>query len=130
MKKYFVRETDEPVKFGDVINLTFYKDLEDGKVTIEKEVKFSEATLDWLIEMQFVEERDAEDDAPLIDFSDDECDECIHDELLNEICEDQYEQIKKITEFLNEVTEMKESLEKLWKLYNRKNKKPAKLKKK
>jgi hypothetical protein len=67
MKKYFVVETDEVCEFGDVLNLTFFKELEDGKVTVEKEVKFTEDTMDWIIEMGFVEEREVEEN-DLIDF--------------------------------------------------------------
>jgi aconitase B len=69
MKKYFVVETDEAIEFGDVVNLTFFKEIEDGKVTIEKEVEFNEDTMDMLIEMGFVEEREVEEN-DLIDFSD------------------------------------------------------------
>lgn len=78
MKKYFVVETDEVCEFGDVLNLTFFKELEDGKVTVEKEVKFTEDTMDWMIEMGFVEEREVEEEGvntpenDLIDFGDDE----------------------------------------------------------
>ena len=69
MKKYFCVETDEPVNFGDVLHLTFCKDVENGKVTVEKEITFTEDTLDWMIEMGFVKERDAEDeDNDLLDF--------------------------------------------------------------
>lgn len=68
MKKYFVVETDEAIEFGDVVNLTFFKEIEDGKVTIEKEVEFNEDTMDLLIEMGFVEEREEEKD--LLDFED------------------------------------------------------------
>ena len=68
MKKYFVVETDEAIEFGDVVNLTFFKEIEDGKVTIEKEVEFNEDSMDMLIEMGFVEEREEEDD--LLDFED------------------------------------------------------------
>lgn len=77
MKKYFVVETDEVCEFGDVLNLTFFKDLEDGRVTVEKEVKFSEDTMDWMIEMGFVQEREVEDekDNDLIDFDDEPCEE-------------------------------------------------------
>lgn len=70
MKKYFVKETDESVEFGDVLSVTFVKKTEDGKVTIEKEMEFNEDTLDLLIEMDIVEERDTEED-DLIDFEDD-----------------------------------------------------------
>ena len=68
MKKYFVVETDEAIEFGDVVNLTFFKEIEDGKVTIEKEVEFNEDSMDMLIEMGFVEEREEEND--LLDFED------------------------------------------------------------
>ncbi len=70
MKKYFVVETDEVCEFGDVLNLTFFKDLEDGRVTVEKEVKFTEDTMDWMIEMDFVQEREVEEEEEndLIDF--------------------------------------------------------------
>ena len=71
MKKYFVVETDEICEFGDVLNLTMFKELEDGKVTVEKEVEFNESTMDWMIEMGFVEEREVEEN-DLIDFSDEQ----------------------------------------------------------
>lgn len=72
MKKYFVVETDEAIEFGDVVNLTFFKGIEDGKVTIEKEVEFNEDTMDILIEMGFVEEREVEEE-DLIDLEDESC---------------------------------------------------------
>ena len=72
MKKYFVVETDEAIEFGDVVNLTFFKEIEDGKVTIEKEVEFNEITMDLLIKMGFVEEREVKEE-DLIDFEDDPC---------------------------------------------------------
>ena len=100
MKKYFVVETDEVCEFGDVLNLTFFKDLEDGRVTVEKEVKFTEDTMDWMIEMGFVQEREVEEEEEndLIDFGDDYCP---HNDLLNEICEDQ-EKFEKKLEILEE----------------------------
>jgi hypothetical protein len=72
MKKYFVVETDEAIEFGDVVNLTFFKEIEDGKVTIEKEVEFNKDTMALLIEMGFVEVREVEEE-DLIDFEDDSC---------------------------------------------------------
>lgn len=72
MKKYFVVETDEAIEFGEVVNLTLFKELEDGKVTIEKDVEFTEDSKDWLIEMGFVEEREVEEE-DLIDFKDGPC---------------------------------------------------------
>ena len=72
MKKYFVVETDEAIEFGDVVNLTFFKEIEDGKVTIEKEVEFNKDTMALLIGMGFVEVREVEEE-DLIDFEDDPC---------------------------------------------------------
>ena len=71
MKKYFVVETDEVCEFGDVLHLVFFKEIKDGKVTVEKDVEFSEDTMDWLIEMGFVEEREVEEN-DLIDFGNEE----------------------------------------------------------
>ena len=72
MKKYFVVETDEVIEFGDVVSLTFFKETENGKVTIENEVEFNKDTMDLLIKMGFVEEREVEEE-DLIDFEDDPC---------------------------------------------------------
>ena len=72
MKKYFVVETDEAIEFGEVVNLTLFKEIEDGKVTIEKEVEFNKDTMDLLIEMGFVEVREVEEE-DLIDFEDEPC---------------------------------------------------------
>ena len=72
MKKYFVVETDEAIEFGEMVNVAFFKELEDGKVTIEKEVEFNEITMDLLIKMGFVEECEVEEE-DLIDFEDDPC---------------------------------------------------------
>ena len=73
MKKYFVIETDEVCEFGDVLNLTMFKELEDGKVTVEKKVEFNENTMNWMIEMGFVQEREVEEN-DLIDFGEKPCD--------------------------------------------------------
>ena len=72
MKKYFVVETDEVIEFGEVVNITLFKELKDGKVTIEKDVEFTEDSKDRLIELGFVEEREVEED-DLIDFGDEPC---------------------------------------------------------
>lgn len=77
MKKYYCVETDEQVNFGDNLNLTFFKETEDGKVTVEKNIAFTEDILDWMIEMGFVEEREVGEDedkenTDLIDFGGEE----------------------------------------------------------
>ena len=77
MKKYFVVETDEAIEFGDVVSLTFFKETEDGKVTIEKDVEFNENSMDLLIETGFIEERETEEEEDvnndLLDFEDSPC---------------------------------------------------------
>lgn len=70
MKKYFVKETEEEIEFGEEVQLSFKKELEDGQVTVEKTVMFSADTVNWLIEMEVVEEREVEDD--LLDFGEDD----------------------------------------------------------
>ena len=59
--------------------VSFDKELEDGNVTFEKELKMEPATAVLLIEMGILEERDVEDD--LIDFDEEEDDCC--EELAN-----------------------------------------------
>ena len=70
MKKYFIKETDELVELGDVIVVEFSKELEDGNVTVEKEIKVTEDTIEGLIELDIIEEREEKPD--LIDFSDED----------------------------------------------------------
>jgi len=74
MKKYFVVETDEAIEFGDVVSLTFFKETENGKVTIEKDVEFNENSMGLLIETGFIEERETEEEEDvnndLLDFGD------------------------------------------------------------
>lgn len=62
MKKYFCIETNEQVNFGDELHLTFFKETENGKVTVEKSITFTEDTLDQLIELGFIEEREVEEE--------------------------------------------------------------------
>jgi len=69
MKKYFVVETDEPVEYGDSITVSLFKEIEGGTVTVEKDIAFNEQTQGWLVEMGYVEEREANEDN-LLDFDD------------------------------------------------------------
>ena len=73
MKKLFMTGTDEQVELGDVIAVTCEKEIEDGKVTIEKEVKLTELIVPILIEMGIIEEdqEENEDEEELINFSED-----------------------------------------------------------
>jgi len=79
MKKYFCIETNEQVNFGDELHLTFFKETENGKVTVEKSITFAEDTLDQLIELGFIEEREVEEEEDntleddLLDFDETPC---------------------------------------------------------
>ena len=70
MKKLFIKETDEVVEFGDVIQIGFQKVLEDGEVNVEKEMKLTPATVAMLLELGIIEEKEVENDN-LIDFNED-----------------------------------------------------------
>ena len=128
MKKYFVTETDEICNFGDSLHLTFFKDIENGKVTVEKDIEFNEGTMDWMIEMGFVKERGVEDeeDDGLIHFDDN----CPHEDLLQEICEDQEAMEKRLNELEKFVQGMYKELKKMIELEIQKEKKTAKPQKK
>lgn len=93
MKKYFVVETDEVCEFGDVLHLVFFKEIKGGKVTVEKDVEFSEDTMDWMIEMGFVQECEVEE-KELIDFED--CDNCVYGKMLNDLIEGQEDAEKRL----------------------------------
>lgn len=69
MKKYFVKETEEEILFGEELSLTFHKEMEDGKVTVVKDIMLTEETLEPLINMGFIEECEAdEEENELLDF--------------------------------------------------------------
>lgn len=73
MKKYFVKETDELVELGDVFQVAFEKELEDGKVTVEKEFELEdENDLELLINLGVIEEKEEEESSeePLVDLAD------------------------------------------------------------
>jgi hypothetical protein len=100
MRKLFIKETDEVVENGDVVVVSFDKELEDGNVTFEKELKMEPATAVLLIELGILEERDVEDD--LIDFDEEEDDYC--EELAN-----LYEEVGAIEARVTELEETWES---------------------
>ena len=99
MKKYFVVETDEICEFGDELHLNLFKEIEGGKVTVEKDVEFNENTMGLLIEMGFVEEREVNPE-DLIDFENgDEDDPC---EALANLMED-FEALERRVDMMSEL---------------------------
>ena len=102
MKKYFIKETDEVLEYGDVLELGLVKEVEGGHITCEKEIKFLEGMEDFLLDLGVIEEREVDDD--LLDFEDEE--RC---HLLDALCEDfeiLEERVDKMEGVINEIYEL------------------------
>lgn len=97
MKKYFCVETEEELQFGDVVKVVLFKELEDGKVTVEKEVEFTEDSASWMVDMGFVEEKETDDaERELIHFdSEDSCN----------VLEDLFEDIEEMEDRIDKLEE-------------------------
>jgi hypothetical protein len=104
MKKYFVVETDEAIEFGEVINLTLFKEIENGKITIEKDVEFTEESKDRLIELGFVDERGVEEE-DLINFKDEPCESLVDLEEDFEALEERVDNIEGLIKGIYETVE-------------------------
>lgn len=106
MKKYFVKETDEEIQFGDTIQLDMTKKTKHGVHTIKDEVKFSPMILPLLLEVGIIEERENEGDE-LLDFEEDSCEtlEALLEDfdVLEERVDKLEEQQKKVLGNLNKV---------------------------
>ena len=104
MKKYFIKETEEELEFGDILEATFVKELEDGRVTIEREMPFTEDTVDILLELGAIEEVEEED----------ENQDTIHfcDDSEEEITQQIKDCIKEIKEAIEEDSEEKGMIKK------------------
>ena len=74
MKKLFIKETGDVVELGDVVTIHFYKEIEDGTVTVDRDIEITPDTVSLLIDLGFIEEDDVEND--LIDFNESEEDCC------------------------------------------------------
>lgn len=96
MKKYFCMETEEELQFGDVVKVVLFKKLEDGKVTVEKEVEFTEDSASWMVDMGFVEEKETDEEDGLIHFdNEDSCD----------VLEDLYEDMVRVEDRVDKLEE-------------------------
>ena len=83
MLKYFIKETNEEIVFGDVVELTLSKELEDGVVDRTVEMEFTEANLDFLIDSNIIERRGT------LDFCDSSESICPFEKLMDEILKKQ-----------------------------------------
>lgn len=63
MKKYFMKDSGEEVKFGDMIELDFTKDTEDGHTCHHHlECKFIPGLIPLLLEKNIIEEKELKED--------------------------------------------------------------------
>lgn len=70
MKKYFLKETGEQVKIGDIIVLNFEgTNKKRGKINAHLEVKATPLMLSLLIDEGIIEERDLEEEVKGIKFN-------------------------------------------------------------
>lgn len=61
MKKYFMKDSGEELKFGDMIELDFTKDTDDGHICHHHlECKFIPGLIPMLLEQKIIEEREFE----------------------------------------------------------------------
>lgn len=72
MKKYFMKDSGEELKFGDMIELDFTKDTNDGHTCHHHlECKFIPGLIPMLLEQKIIEEREFENENT--DTPDDDC---------------------------------------------------------
>lgn len=72
MKKYFMKDSNEELKFGDIIELDFTKDTEDGHTRHHHlECKFIPDLIPLLLKQEIIVEKEVEDKDT--DTSDDDC---------------------------------------------------------
>lgn len=104
MKKYFMSGTDDEVKFGDIIDLDFTKELEDKKVHKRINCEFIPELVPLFLEEGVVEEKECEDDedAP-IDF---EWDNSIA-EALTDLIDINKQLIQKVASLEDEIKKLK-----------------------
>lgn len=62
MKKYFMKNTEDEIQFGDMIELDFTRDTECGVVHHHMECRFLPELIPILLEDEAIEEREVEDE--------------------------------------------------------------------
>lgn len=113
MKKYFIIDTDEEVKIGDVIEFTFVKEGNNGKPIIKvHRYKFSEALIPLLLDEKVIEirEENTEEETkkePLIDFSKDDNSD---DQKTEEDMEENEDEEDNFDEFIEALTDTMETM--------------------
>lgn len=104
MKIYFMKGTDEQVQFGECINV-HQVEKEDGGVVHKAFCGvFDPSVVDFLLEKEIIEEREVEDPEP--DFID-------HDDVIDEIIQEQVNMGEEIENLKREIAILKEKIEKI-----------------
>ena len=109
MKKYFIAETDEEIKIGETLELTFTKEVKHGRIKAKEDVTLNEITLPWLLETGIIEEREVEEEEDntseedLLDFGDETSCEAL------EALEEDFESLEEKVESLEqEIRQLKD----------------------
>lgn len=117
MKKYFIKETDEELEFGDIVELDLFKETSSKSVNHTVEVKFTEDIANLLVDAGIVEEREDEDTPHRISFLDDdvtgEC-ERSYFSLMNyvELLDKRLKRLESyIGDFTSEIDELNDALD-------------------
>lgn len=113
VSKYFMAGTDEEVLIGDVINVDLVKDFEDGRtLTRSVELKITEETIPFALEMGIIETEENEQDE-LLDFDDEEeKEEYVNRQSFQEFTTCVAQDIEEIRDILNAHLRRIEALEK------------------
>lgn len=82
MKKYFMKETQEELKFGDMIELDFSNDNGEKTVHHHMECKFIPELVDTLLENDIIEEKEIKEKPETIDFNVEDEEDTVIDELI------------------------------------------------
>lgn len=99
MIKFYVKETDEEVTFGDVVELTLSKECDLGVVNRTVECVLTEATMALLVDMNVIEKR------TIIDFCDNK-----KDDPIEELCETSLQHAQHIRELEEKFLDIKNTV--------------------
>ena len=99
MKKYFLIETEEEIKFGDTVDVALHKDVENGEVIVNKKVTVDGDNVDILVSLGILEEC--------------EMGEQEQEGTLHFFEEDMNSTLDEIIEILKEVSDKTDAIEKL-----------------
>lgn len=85
MKKYFMKDTEDELQFGDMIELNLVKEEKGHRTHSHLECKFIPELVDTLLENDVIDVKEVEDEEEedCLEFADD--DTCVIDDMLEDI---------------------------------------------